>query len=144
MRRHVVLALLLSGCGGKSDGELLTSAKAYLQKRDSKAAVIQLKNLLQANPSSAEARFLLGVARASNGLVRGVVGWVDFASPGAVAALSGLARDPLVKSVRPMLQDIPDPEWPDLPFNQLLRIAFKNRVVDSLDHPTLQRLRGEA
>ena len=66
-RGALILALLLSGCGGKSDGELLTSAKAYLQKRDSKAAVIQLKNLLQANPSSAEARFLLGVALLESG-----------------------------------------------------------------------------
>jgi hypothetical protein len=40
--------------------------------------------------------------------------------------------------------DWPDPEWPDIPFNEILRIGFKGRVIDSLDHPTLRRLRGEA
>jgi L-fuconolactonase len=67
--------------------------------------------LVQAAPTEAETRFLLATAKASAGLVRGVVGWVDCASPDAVARLSQLARDPLLKSVRPMLQDIPDPEW---------------------------------
>lgn len=36
------------------------------------------------------------------------------------------------------------PEWPDIPFQQVLRIAFKDRFVTSLDHPVLKRLRGEA
>jgi hypothetical protein len=40
--------------------------------------------------------------------------------------------------------DWPEPEWPDLSFNELLRIAFKGRVIDALDHPVLKRLRGEA
>jgi hypothetical protein len=39
---------------------------------------------------------------------------------------------------------LPDPEWPELSFNELVRIAFKNgRVVDKFDHPVLKRLRGE-
>jgi L-fuconolactonase len=67
--------------------------------------------LVQAAPTEAETRFLLATANASAGLVCGVVGWVDCASPDAVARLTALARDPLLKSVRPMLQDIPDPEW---------------------------------
>ena len=37
---------------------------------------------------------------------------------------------------------IPDPEWPDLPFQELLRIAFKDKLVDRLDHPVVKRLRG--
>jgi hypothetical protein len=37
---------------------------------------------------------------------------------------------------------IPDPEWPDQPFQELLRIAFRDRLVDSLDHPVIKRLRG--
>jgi hypothetical protein len=36
-----------------------------------------------------------------------------------------------------------DPEWPDLPFKELLRIAFKDRLIESLDHPVLKKLRGE-
>lgn len=38
---------------------------------------------------------------------------------------------------------IPDPTWPKEPFHELLKIAFKNRVIDSVDHPVLQQLRGE-
>ena len=67
--------------------------------------------LVQAAPTEAETRFLLATASASAGLVRGVVGWVDCASPDAAERLTVLAGDPLLKSVRPMLQDIPDPEW---------------------------------
>lgn len=36
-----------------------------------------------------------------------------------------------------------EPRWPEEDFSQILRIAFKNAVVDSMDHPTLKRLRGE-
>lgn len=35
------------------------------------------------------------------------------------------------------------PEWPDMSFEDILRIAFKNRKIDSVDHPMLKRLRGE-
>jgi hypothetical protein len=37
---------------------------------------------------------------------------------------------------------IPDPTWPDLTFQELLRIGFRDRVVDHLDHPLIKRLRG--
>jgi hypothetical protein len=37
----------------------------------------------------------------------------------------------------------PDPAWPDLTFQRLLEIAFRDRFIDSLDHPVLRRLRGE-
>jgi hypothetical protein len=36
-----------------------------------------------------------------------------------------------------------EPQWPTHAFPELLRLAFKDRVVASLDHPLLQRLRGE-
>jgi hypothetical protein len=38
----------------------------------------------------------------------------------------------------------PDPEWPKESLLDLIRIAFRDRVVDSLDHPVVQRLRGSA
>ena len=56
----LVMALILAGCGGDSPESMVTSAKGYLAKNDTKAAVIQLKNALQAKPDLAEARFLLG------------------------------------------------------------------------------------
>jgi len=39
---------------------------------------------------------------------------------------------------------IPDPEWPTLSFNELLRIAFRDRYVATLDHAVIRRLRGNA
>jgi hypothetical protein len=38
---------------------------------------------------------------------------------------------------------MPDPEWPEYSFHDLLRIGFRDRVIGSLDHPVLKRLRGE-
>jgi L-fuconolactonase len=67
--------------------------------------------LVQAAPTMAETRFLLEVAHRSADLVRGVVGWVDLAGDDAIAQLSSLTSDPLLKSVRPMLQDLSDPAW---------------------------------
>jgi hypothetical protein len=37
-----------------------------------------------------------------------------------------------------------EPEWPTVPFKDLLKIAFKDRVIADRDHPVLRQLRGEA
>jgi hypothetical protein len=39
---------------------------------------------------------------------------------------------------------IPDPTWPEYSFHQLLEIAFRDRLVTSLDHPVIKRLLGQA
>jgi L-fuconolactonase len=75
------------------------------------SAGIDATVLVQAAPTVAETEYLLHVARASGGLVRGVVGWVDLALSDAVPTLDRLAHESLLKSIRPMLQDLPDPEW---------------------------------
>jgi putative PEP-CTERM system TPR-repeat lipoprotein len=62
----VLVSLLLISCSEKPE-ELIASAKDYLGKNDSKAAVIQIKNALQADPNQPEARFLLGTALLANG-----------------------------------------------------------------------------
>ena len=36
-----------------------------------------------------------------------------------------------------------EPKWPDMPFNELLRFAFKGKVIDAHSHPVLRRLRGD-
>jgi len=38
---------------------------------------------------------------------------------------------------------IPDPVWPEHTFQDLLRIGFRDKIIQSLDHPVLKRLRGE-
>lgn len=42
------------------------------------------------------------------------------------------------------LGEIPPPKWPETSFRDLLAVAFKGRLIDSLDHPVLRKLRGEA
>jgi hypothetical protein len=37
----------------------------------------------------------------------------------------------------------PDPVWPEHSFKGLLEIGFRDRLIRSLDHPVLKRLRGE-
>lgn len=54
------MACLLQACGGHSDTDLIAQAKTYLDQKNPKAAIIQLKTALQKNPQSAEARYLLG------------------------------------------------------------------------------------
>jgi hypothetical protein len=39
--------------------------------------------------------------------------------------------------------DLPEPEWPDRPFRDLLQTAFRDRLITDVDHPILRRLRGE-
>jgi len=38
---------------------------------------------------------------------------------------------------------VPDPEWPDYSFDDLLRIGFRDRIINNHNHPVLKRLRGE-
>jgi hypothetical protein len=38
---------------------------------------------------------------------------------------------------------IPQPEWPETSFADLLKLAFKDRFISDTNHPVLRRLRGE-
>ena len=67
--------------------------------------------LVQAAPTVAETKFLLDVAQRSDGVVKGVVGWVDLAAADAIPTLTRLARNGMLKGVRPMLQDMSDDAW---------------------------------
>ena len=62
----LLASLLLTACNDKPE-LMLSSAKDYLAKNDSKAAVIQIKNALQSNPELPEARYLLGAALLDSG-----------------------------------------------------------------------------
>jgi hypothetical protein len=39
--------------------------------------------------------------------------------------------------------DIPDPEWPEKPFQEILQIAFRDNHIQSENHPAIKRIRGE-
>jgi L-fuconolactonase len=66
--------------------------------------------LVQAAPTEAETRFLLETA-AGTMFVAGVVGWADFEAKDAPDRIAALAENPLLKGLRPMLQDLPDDAW---------------------------------
>lgn len=68
--------------------------------------------LVQAAPSEKETLFLLDIAK-STPFVAGVVGWVDMAAPDVADRLAVLqeAGGGYLKGIRPMVQDIADPEW---------------------------------
>ncbi len=40
--------------------------------------------------------------------------------------------------------EFPDPTWPDQNLNDILRLGFRDRVIDREDHPVVRRLRGRA
>jgi hypothetical protein len=39
---------------------------------------------------------------------------------------------------------LPEPEWPELSMRELLKLAFGERFIGSVDHPVVRRLRGQA
>jgi hypothetical protein len=41
-------------------------------------------------------------------------------------------------------REMADPVWPDLSFQELVRIAYRDRIITSLDHAVVKRLRGLA
>jgi L-fuconolactonase len=66
--------------------------------------------LVQAAGTVAETEFMLGLAR-EHEFIAGVVGWVDFESASAADTIGRLATNPKLVGLRPMIQDIPDPDW---------------------------------
>lgn len=92
--------------------------------------------LVQAAATVAETEFMLATA-AETDWVKGVVGWVEFSDPDAPATIERLAADPLLKGLRPMIQDIPDDDWvlrPDLDpaFRALMDLGLR---FDALTFP---------
>jgi L-fuconolactonase len=91
---------------------------------------------VQARSTLAETEFLLALAR-EHPFVRGVVGWVDLCSPGVERDLERLAGDPLLKGVRHVVQDEPDPRFLLRPDFQrgVARLARHGLAYDLLVHP---------
>lgn len=74
------------------------------------AAGIDGTVLVQAAPTVAETEYMISIAR-ENSFIKGIVGWVDFEAADASETIKRLAQEPLLKGLRPMIQDIADPDW---------------------------------
>ena len=92
--------------------------------------------VVQAAPTEAETQYLLALAR-SHSFIRGVVGWTDLAAADAPERIAVLAADPLLKGLRPMLQDLPDDDAILHPSVQpaLAAMARHGLALDALVRP---------
>ena len=92
--------------------------------------------LVQAAPKFEETQFLLSQA-SQNPKVKGVVGWIDMLAKDALEQLTLCAQSPLLKGLRPMLQDLADPNWILQPSIQpvLNAMAEQGLVLDALIKP---------
>ena len=66
--------------------------------------------LVQAAATEAETEYMLSLAEKHDWIL-GVVGWVDMESPNAAQSIARFAQNPRFVGVRPMIQDIADPNW---------------------------------
>ena len=92
--------------------------------------------LVQAAPTVAETDYLLAIAKRTP-WVLGVVGWLPLDTEDAPDQIRARAVDTLFLGVRPMLQDLDDPEWILHPaLTPALRtIAAEGLVFDALVKP---------
>jgi L-fuconolactonase len=101
-----------------------------------KAHAIDRTILVQAAPTEAETDYLLALAR-SEPTVAGVIGWTDLADAAAPQRIAGMARDPLLVGLRPMLQNIAETDWilrADVGVS-LRAMAMQGLVFDALVTP---------
>ena len=40
--------------------------------------------------------------------------------------------------------ELADPEWPELTFAEILKLCFRDRLINAVEHPVIRALRGEA
>lgn len=66
--------------------------------------------LVQAAATVTETDYMLNLADQYD-FIGGVVGWVDFESDTAIQDIQRLSKNPKFKGLRPMLQDLEDPNW---------------------------------
>jgi L-fuconolactonase len=106
-------------------------------RRESQPHGVQGGVLVQAAPTEAETRFLLDAA-AQDHAVLGVIGWTDLLAADAPERIAALAAaHPKLKGLRPMLQDIADPDWILQPALRpaLDAMAAQGLVFDALVKP---------
>jgi L-fuconolactonase len=92
--------------------------------------------VVQAAPTIAETEYLLGIADATPWVGK-VVGWIDFEDRSHRRHLERFARHPKFAGVRPMIQDIADPDWmhrPDVQWAYEAIMAL-DLTFDALGYP---------
>lgn len=103
----------------RNDYDWLTPALAPIYRdvaiedwiAQSSTTAIKQGILVQAAPTIEETHFLLEQAARFPKQIIGVVGWVDLMASDAIAQIATLAQNKILRSLRPMLQDISDPDW---------------------------------
>jgi L-fuconolactonase len=86
--------------------DFLPGDLAHLLERHGVAKTV----LVQSMPNEDDTLFMLDLAR-GNPFIGGVVGWVDMKATDAPTRIAALAADPMLKGLRPMLQDLDDDNW---------------------------------
>lgn len=105
-------------------------------QRQAQAQGVTSGVLVQAAPTAQETQFLLQQAQ-NNPSVLGVIGWIDMLAPDATEQVAHCATQPMLKGLRPMLQDLNDPDWILQPAIQpvLSAMAHSGLVLDALIKP---------
>ncbi len=91
--------------------------------------------IVQAAPTEAETLFLLDLAGGWP-MARAVVGWVDMTSVAGPQRLESLAQSPLLRGIRPMIQDETNPDWM---LQETVGVAFQAIGVSGLTFDALVR-----
>ncbi len=122
----ILMILGLTACGETKDAEtLISEAVEYQKKGDDNAAIIQLKNALQQDPSNKEARFQLGVLSQKSGDLLAAEKELD-------RALSlGLSADTVIPVLAQVLFDLGK-------FQMLLDTVDRHPDVNSVEVKILQ------
>ena len=71
-------------------------------------------------------------ASAAEAVAQAMKGWIRMKSNMALGAYEIFLAE----------SSIPDPEWPELSFVELYKIAFRDRLINHPGHPAIKRLRG--
>lgn len=92
--------------------------------------------LIQADATDRETDFMLELAAVTPSVL-GVVGWIDFTAPDAVAQVERRAAQAPIRGLRPMLEFIPDSDWILQPaFAPVFRSMIATGLTfDALVHP---------
>ncbi len=102
---------------------------------------VQRSILVQAAPTAEETHYMLGLA-AANDFIAGVVGWVDMENEHeSLMQLEMLTNDKKFLGIRPMIQDIGDPDWMlrpglDSTFRKLIALDFRFDALVKPEHLT--------